>query len=89
MRLPLQNVVPSFWPQAERWFNRFCKGGEQWLRHQTDESHQCRECGRRVELFTEICPYCGVANPIRISTTLGAAVGALALASLGLAALLI
>lgn len=88
MRLTLQDFAPSFWPRTERRLNQFRRDSEQWLRRRADESVRCRECGGHVELFEEICPSCGVGNPVRISVGIGPVAGFVALACLAAAACL-
>lgn len=87
MRRQIQTLALPVWQRVGRQLNQCCRQGEQWLRRQADVSQSCRECRNRVQLFTEICPHCGAANPSRVPVALIALGGGAMLACLALAAL--
>lgn len=88
MRRQLQTLAPPAWQRVGRQVNQFRRQGEQWLRKQTEASQNCRECRNRVQLFTEICPHCGAANPSQVPVALIAVGCAAAVCCLLLTALL-
>lgn len=89
MRRQLQTLALPAWQRVGRQFNQLCRQGEQWLRKQAEASQNCRECRNRVQLFTEICPHCGAANPSQVPVALIAVGGAAAIVCFVLTALLI